>query len=208
MPYSSFCKVASVLDDKRLGKQRVEALQILKAILDPTYGWQSHPAVHMWRGSAFYLVRYGIAMCQEWKRRGFQDTVEEQLRTIQIPFPSEFTFPTWTRDKWLQQSHRSNLVKKDKEHYGPIWPSAKTFFPYIWPKSNTDRRDNPKLVEPVHGLDGISNNVRKLQVCNNGETKKRWKGNTLIIVRRAQHASGNSRLDRNSSACNTSPLAH
>lgn len=56
LPYSSFSKSASVLDNKRLGKQRVECLQILKALSDPAYGWQNHPAVKMWKGYTDRLV--------------------------------------------------------------------------------------------------------------------------------------------------------
>ena len=40
LPYSSFYQSARVLDRQRLGKQRVETLQILKSLSDPTYGWQ------------------------------------------------------------------------------------------------------------------------------------------------------------------------
>lgn len=47
MPYYNWDECAKVLDNKRLNKQKVEALQILKAINDPEYGWQNHPAVNM-----------------------------------------------------------------------------------------------------------------------------------------------------------------
>lgn len=50
LPYSSFKDSARVLDRQRLGKQRVENMQIITALLDPDYGWQNHPAVNMWRG--------------------------------------------------------------------------------------------------------------------------------------------------------------
>ena len=47
LPYPSFAASASVLDSPRLGKQRVETLQIARALLVPTYGWQRHPAVQI-----------------------------------------------------------------------------------------------------------------------------------------------------------------
>ena len=50
LPYPDFAKSAACLDNKRLNKQIVECYQILRAITDPTYGWQNHPAVNMWRG--------------------------------------------------------------------------------------------------------------------------------------------------------------
>ena len=49
-----------MLDPLRLGKQRVEALQILRALTVPGYGWRHHPAVKMWAGYEEALVRYGL----------------------------------------------------------------------------------------------------------------------------------------------------
>jgi hypothetical protein len=43
LPYPDFAESAQVLDQARLGKQRVEALQVLRAVTLPGYGWQSHP---------------------------------------------------------------------------------------------------------------------------------------------------------------------
>ena len=45
LPYDDFEKTAQCLDRLRLGKQRVETLQILKALLIPKYGWKNHPVV-------------------------------------------------------------------------------------------------------------------------------------------------------------------
>ncbi len=50
LPYPDFAESARVLDNKRLGKQRVEVLQILNVLTDSTRkGWRNHPAVAMWR---------------------------------------------------------------------------------------------------------------------------------------------------------------
>jgi hypothetical protein len=45
LPYADFRRSAEVLDPKRLGKQRVECLQVLRGLTVPTYGWRHHPAV-------------------------------------------------------------------------------------------------------------------------------------------------------------------
>jgi len=45
LPFADFADTAAVLDSPRLGKQRVETLQILRALELPEYGWQNHPAV-------------------------------------------------------------------------------------------------------------------------------------------------------------------
>ena len=51
LPYDDFVKSAKVLDYRRLGKQRVEAMQLLKAISGQG-GWRNHPAALMWKNIA------------------------------------------------------------------------------------------------------------------------------------------------------------
>ena len=52
LPYADFVKTAKCLDYRRLGKQRVEAFQILNILEGKTTkaGWKHHPAVLMWEG--------------------------------------------------------------------------------------------------------------------------------------------------------------
>ena len=59
LPYPDFARSARVLDRKRLGKQRVETLQVLRAATVPGYGWYRHPATAMWAGHVPALVAYG-----------------------------------------------------------------------------------------------------------------------------------------------------
>src|SRR3954468_19517979 len=61
LPVADFAGSARLLDTPRLGKQRVETLQILRAIELPDYGWANHPAVLMWRGGGAGAARYGPA---------------------------------------------------------------------------------------------------------------------------------------------------
>jgi hypothetical protein len=76
LPYQNFTKSAQCLDRQRLGKQRVEAWQILQAITNKDYGWQNHPAVKMWRGHPRLLSMYGLDICNEWHfARGYKDTL-------------------------------------------------------------------------------------------------------------------------------------
>src|SRR3712207_8249419 len=79
LPVADFTDSARLLDSPRLGKQRVETLQILRAIELPDYGWANHPAVLMWRGRTPALVSYGLAMARIWQERGFADTTELQI---------------------------------------------------------------------------------------------------------------------------------
>src|ERR1700712_4663814 len=82
LPYSTFLASAAVLDDRRLGKQRVEGFQILRALVFPNYAWKQHPAVRMWRGFVPALVAYGVACCDVWTSRGFSDRVRDSLLTF------------------------------------------------------------------------------------------------------------------------------
>src|SRR5689334_13967442 len=79
LPDPDFDESARLLDTARLGKQRVETLQILRALELPDYGWAAHPAVLMWRGRVPALVAYGLAMVGAWRERGFADTTAEQI---------------------------------------------------------------------------------------------------------------------------------
>ena len=49
LPFPDYIQSARALDYKRLGKQRVEALQILNTLTGRSEGWSQHPAVKMWR---------------------------------------------------------------------------------------------------------------------------------------------------------------
>ena len=130
LPYPSFEDSAAVLDRARLGKQRVEALQVLRAVTIPTYGWRNHPAAKMWRGCVPALAEYALVMTDEWIARGHADTVRDQL----LEFTGEpVDYPRWLGDPEFHRSHQSNLVRKDPEFYGPRFPGVPDDLPYVWP---------------------------------------------------------------------------
>ena len=79
LPYPSFARSAEVLDAPRLGKQRVETFQLLRANTVPDYGWRHHPAAKMWAGHLPELVAYGLAMTDAWMAAGHADTVRAKL---------------------------------------------------------------------------------------------------------------------------------
>ena len=80
LPVSDFAASARILDDARLGKQRVEAYQIIRTLDGVTKGWRNHPAVRMWRGYEPALIEYSLVICAEWDRRGYADTVREKMQ--------------------------------------------------------------------------------------------------------------------------------
>ena len=69
-----------MLEVRPLGKQRVEALQILRALTRERYGWKAHLAVHMRAGHEEALAAYGLAMCRAWCGRGHSDTCDAKIR--------------------------------------------------------------------------------------------------------------------------------
>jgi hypothetical protein len=132
LPYADLRASCAVLDDRRLGKQRVETFQILRALTWPTYAWKNHPAVTMWRGFVPALVAYGLESCREWTRRGYADTVAPQLLAWGAHDADEL--PPWFGLEALHLSHRSSLVRKDPDHYRPLFPDAPDDLPYYWPR--------------------------------------------------------------------------
>ncbi len=132
LPLPNFTKTAKCLDRSRLGKQRVEVLQILRTLVGATSGWSNHPAVRMWRGHEGTLILYGCAICIEWKRRGYKDSCHDKIMQYadQYPIP---TPPPWIGNKAFHASHRSNLLRKNPEHYGQFGWSESQDLPYVWP---------------------------------------------------------------------------
>jgi hypothetical protein len=128
LPYASFTVSAAALDNKRLGKQRVETYQIQRVLAGLTKGWKRHPAVLMWENHVPALNAYGRAICEQWIARGFEDSL---LPKFQDDRP--ITMPWWLGVEEFHLSHQSNLVRKDADHYSRIFPGIGPDTPYYWP---------------------------------------------------------------------------
>ena len=130
LPYTSFEEVASILDYRRLGKQRVEGLQIINIITTPDYvgGWMNHPAVKMWRGYENALKLYVNTMIAEWKRRNYHNTL--QFYDLS---DTEIVYPWWLGDPRLHDSHKSNLLRKEPIYYRQFGWDVPDDLPYFWP---------------------------------------------------------------------------
>lgn len=138
LPYPSFAESARALDGPRLGKQRVETLQLLRAHTVPGHGWRHHPAAKMWTGYLPALVAYGLAVTDEWISRGRADTVREKIRVFAPEVDGlaqeELDLPPWLGDEGFHRAHRSNLVRKDASFYRPRFgEDLPDDLPYIWP---------------------------------------------------------------------------
>lgn len=154
LPYPNIWASARCLDNKRLGKQRVECKQILIALgvdVGEHRGnrqsrWRNHPAVCMWRGHELALAEYAEIMCIAWRQRGFKDTLQEQFAEVirmlgslsaeqwrRYPEHPWFTEPNWLGYERLHASHRSNLLRKNRTHYGQFGWQESADLPYWWP---------------------------------------------------------------------------
>lgn len=145
LPYPCFADTAAMLDDRRLGKQRVEVIQISRAILVAGYGWANHPATLMWAPHVEALECYAGAICDEWGARGFEDscraTIRHDLAAAGVAGPVRTQeelaqaglLPGWLGHDDLHRSHRSALVRKDPAYYRPLFPDDPDDLPYVWP---------------------------------------------------------------------------
>lgn len=90
-------------------------------------GWRSHPCTQMWKGYEQALAQYQRVMILEWLSRGYNNT-------MLIPKVSAYLLPSWASDERLYASHRSNLLRKDPEHYGQFGWTESPDLPYFYPE--------------------------------------------------------------------------
>lgn len=139
LPFPDFTASARVLDRARLGKQRVEVLQVLRALRIPGYGWRTHPAVTMWTGHVPALVAYGEAVNAAWSAQGRPDTTRAQILELapdagdQADLARRGLLPPWLGWEALHRSHRSALVRKAPAYCRPHFPDVPDDLPYVWP---------------------------------------------------------------------------
>jgi hypothetical protein len=137
LPYPDLVKSLEVLDNKRLGKQRVETYQILSAItgrpkLDgtPYKGWLNHPCSVMWRKYVPLLKVYYNLSLEEWMKRGFKNTM------VREDVNEAIYYPKWWGETRFHDSHKANLLKKDTEFYSRYKWNVDPSSPYVWMDEN------------------------------------------------------------------------
>jgi hypothetical protein len=97
-----------------------------------TTPWYNHPACKMWRGYENSLGVYGLIICATWKERGFKDSIYEKIGDIFecINWSSK---PPWFGNQEFHGSHKSNLLRKDYEHYKQFNWNVPPGLSYVWP---------------------------------------------------------------------------
>jgi len=135
LPYESYLLSAQALDWRRLGKQRVECMQIINAVEGKprkdgkqATGWVNHPVTIMWRPYLDSLKYYANIVMMEWLSRGYKNNMEfykvdKHLVNLK---------PHWLGFESFHASHRSNLLRKDIEHYSSYDWQESDDLPYLW----------------------------------------------------------------------------
>lgn len=150
----SLAENALMLDWRRLGKQRVEAFQIIQTLSGQSKGWRNHPATLMWKNHINALKLYFNSVVKEWVRRGYKnnmvlfDVVDEEKyfirectfdgNTAQFSGTDDdpFAFPKWFSFPPFILAHQASLYRKDPEHYhffemAQLQPYI--YSGYLWP---------------------------------------------------------------------------
>lgn len=147
LPYASFIKSVECLDYRRLGKQRVEAYQLLCALQYPpavaiyqnktghlpSTTWAKHPAAKMWKGYESSLAVYYSECVNEWIGRGYKNTMPYLWPKVNQPLPP------WFGDPIIHGSHKSALYRKDPEHYKQF-ANEPHYSKYYWAVNNENSR--------------------------------------------------------------------
>jgi hypothetical protein len=111
---------------RRLGKQRLEALQLINFIENNHTAWKNHPARLMWEGYTDALKIYLDIVIKEWIRRGYRNTmVAPELKGLPI-------LPPWIGDERFHSSHRSALLFKSDYYKQFNWIDEPKLN-YYWP---------------------------------------------------------------------------
>jgi len=162
LPYPDFARSAQVLDNKRLGKQRVECLQILKTLAKqpqycPTcYSEFPFDYAHWLRcsqqGKHVMLKKtpwYNHPAVKMW--RGYEQALviyglivcnEWRNRNFKDTCEAkikafekfEVVFdPPWLGNADFHASHRSNLLRKDPVWYSKFGWTEPPTLEYVWP---------------------------------------------------------------------------
>lgn len=160
VPYPNIYYSAHCLDKQRLGKQRVEAKQLIDLLEEydrtgmiPSKGWSSHPAFRSWIGFTNHLKVYFNIIVREWISRGCENNMplyqidETPYNIVECTFDgvkatydnskfNQYSFPYWVSFPPFYLSHQAALIRKNPFHYKPFY--NETLIPfidngYLWP---------------------------------------------------------------------------
>ena len=131
LPYPNYVRSVKSLDYRRLGKQRVEAMQIINILegKQASPGWKNHPAVKMWEGYLDSLKYYCNCCIDEWLSRGYKNTM------VKYDVDHQNESPWWLGQTDVHRAMRARLIEKNRDFYLPKFPNDEGFndAKYFWP---------------------------------------------------------------------------
>lgn len=130
LPLANFYETAKCLDYRRLGKQRVEAMQLINIIegKSKSKAWKNHPCALMWSDYVNCLKVYHDTIIKEWIRRGYKNN----MKLYNLPLDSDVYFPRWFGREDFHSRHRAALLAKNPEWYGQFGWTEEPKIDYIW----------------------------------------------------------------------------
>lgn len=139
LPFESFHASARALRTQELGRQRVDAKQLLIALLFPERKsmWRHHPAARMWRGYETQLNLYYMAVVAEWRRRRHKHTMElgsELHRRVGKLYANH---PWWLGQPMFHDAQQGALIRRNSVYQTRL-PESNIFVehtntPVLWP---------------------------------------------------------------------------
>lgn len=129
LPLPNFKDSAEVLDRRRLGNQRNEALICYRVITGqyPGKSWKNHPCVKMWTPYPDALAHYFNEICLAWEARGYVNNMPR------LSIPDNIEYPHWLGDPAFHSAHRAALLFKLPGWYQQFGWEEKPEMNYIWP---------------------------------------------------------------------------
>jgi hypothetical protein len=135
LPYPNYIRSVQCLDYRRLGKQRLECLQIIKILegRQTSKAWSNHPAVKMWEGYVNSLKYYTNCCIDEWVKRGYKNTI------VKYDVDHQNEDPWWVGNPDFHRAMRSRLIEKNESYYLSKFPGDKGFneSKYFYPINDT-----------------------------------------------------------------------
>lgn len=129
------------LSDDDLRDQLAQTEGLLELLRQPASEQAKILSYHMFRGYDMFLLRHLWQLTHEGRRRGMcgyglEDPYLRQHAAFQrhgVPFVLKL--PRWVGALWLYDSHRSQMIARDPEHYAWRFPRAPLGMPYLYPQN-------------------------------------------------------------------------
>jgi hypothetical protein len=188
LPFPDFEKSCASLDTIRLGKQRVEAFQIWKALTSKTK-WSNHVCTRMWKDNIVALRSFIVICCRIYSQRKTksgkfcQNTKMDQhiQENDLVVKPNELiVLPKWFGDDKFHDSHKAMLYYKGVENTkNGLFPTN----PYEQFEKYSHITEYYYPIPLITGTSKISStNTTTKQILKPSKTIKKIKKSTTIVV--------------------------